>query len=119
LGLTGYYRKFIVGFSMVAAPLTVLLKREAFKWTEGVEEAFQLLNQALMIAPLLQLPDFDKRFIIDCNASGTGFDAILHQGDSDIAYFSRPASLHHQKLLAYEHELISLVKAVRHWRLYI
>jgi hypothetical protein len=119
LGLVGYYRKFIAGYGAVAAPLTALLKREAFKWTEEAEEVFQLLKQALMTTPLLQLPDFDKRLIIDCDASRTGFAIVLHQGDGAIAYFSRPVALHHQKLPAYERELIGLVKAVRHWRLYI
>jgi hypothetical protein len=70
--------------------------------TEEVEEAFQLLKRALMTAPLLQLPDFDKRFIIDCDAFGIGFGIVLYQGDSAIAYFRRPVALHHQKLPAYE-----------------
>jgi hypothetical protein len=81
LGLTGYYRKFIAGYGAVVAPLTALLKREVFKWTNDAEEAFQLLKQALMMAPLLQMPDFDKHFIIDSDASGAGFGAVLHQGD--------------------------------------
>jgi hypothetical protein len=91
-------------------PLTAL-QREAFKGTDEAEEAFKLLKQALMTAPLLQLPDFNKRFIIDCDASRTGFGVVLHQGDGAIAYFSRPVALHHQKLPTYECELISLVKA--------
>jgi hypothetical protein len=77
LGLTGYYGKFIAVYGTVGAPLTALLKREAFKWTDDAEEAFQLLKQALMTAPLLQMPDFDKRFIIDCDASGTDFGAVM------------------------------------------
>jgi hypothetical protein len=112
LVLTGYYRQFIVGYGEVTTPLTVLLKREAFKWTMEAEEAFQLLKQALMTAPLLQMPDFEKRFIIACDASGSGFGAVLHQGDGAIAYICRPIALHHQKLPAYERELIGLVKVV-------
>jgi hypothetical protein len=118
LGLIRYYRKFIVGYGTVVAPL-ITLKREAFKWANEAEEAFQLLKRALMTAPLLQMLDFDWWFIIDYDASGTGFGAVLNQGDSAIAYFSRTVVQHHQKLLAYEHELIGLVKTVRHWRLYI
>jgi hypothetical protein len=72
-----------------------------------------------MTALLLQMPDFDKRFIIDCDASGIGFGVVLHQGDGAITYFSQPVAPHHQKLPAYERELISLVKAVHHWRPYI
>jgi hypothetical protein len=55
---------------------------------------------------------FDKRFFIDRDASGSGFGAVLHQGDGAIAFFSRPVSLRHQKFPAYERELIGLVKAV-------
>jgi hypothetical protein len=117
LGLTGYYRKFIAGYGAVAAPLTALLKREAFKWSKEAEEAFSQLKQSLMT--LLQMPVFQNSFIIDCDASGAGFGAVLHQGDGEIAYFSMAVSPHHLKLPAYERELIGLVKAVRHWRPYV
>jgi hypothetical protein len=119
LGLTGYYRKFIAGYGAVAAPLTVLLKKEAFRWTKEANDAFCQLKQALITAPLLQLLDFAQQFFIDCDASGARFGAVLHQGDNAHAYFSRPVSPHHQKLPAYERELIGLVKVVRHWRPYI
>jgi hypothetical protein len=73
----------------------------------------------LTTAPLLQLPDFEKKFIVECDASGLGFGAVLHQGDGPVAFFSRAVAAHHAKLLAYERELIGLVKAVRHWRPYL
>jgi hypothetical protein len=111
LGLTGYYRKFIAGYGEVAGPLTALLK-EAFHWSDAAEAAFLQLKEALMTAPLLHMPDFSKRFIVDCDASGTGFGTVLHQGDGAIAFFSRAVAPHHQKLPAYERELIGLVKAV-------
>ncbi|KAG8083338.1 hypothetical protein GUJ93_ZPchr0015g6942 [Zizania palustris] len=72
-----------------------------------------------MTAPLLQMPDFNSPFIVDCDASGSGFGAMLHQGDGAIAYFSRAVAPHHQKLSAYERELIGLVKAVHNWRPYL
>ena len=62
----------------MAAPLTALLKREAFSRSAEAETAFLALKQALMSAPLLQLPDFTKRFIVDCDASGSGFGVVLH-----------------------------------------
>lgn len=111
LGLTGYYRKFIAGYGEVAGPLTALLK-EAFHWSDAAEATFLQLKEALMTAPLLHMPDFSKRFIVDCDASGTGFGTVLHQGDGAIAFFSRAVAPHHQKLPAYERELIGLVKAV-------
>jgi len=60
------------------------------------------------------LPDFTRAFIVDCDASDSGFGAVLHQGGGPIAFFSRTVAPHHAKLAAYERELIGLVKAVRH-----
>jgi hypothetical protein len=119
LGLTGYYRKFIARYGDIARPLMALLKRDVFCWSPKADMAFQCLKKALMTALVLQLPDFDKEFMIECDASGSGFGAVLHQGDGPIAFFSRPVAAHHAKLPAYEPELIGLVKAVRHWRPYV
>ncbi|CAN6328531.1 unnamed protein product [Urochloa humidicola] len=119
LGLAGYYRKFIQNFGVIAAPLTALLKKDGFRWTEEATTAFQALKTALTTAPVLQLPDFDTSFVVDCDASGCGFGAVLHQGAGPLAFFSRPFAARHLKIAAYECELISLVQAVRHWRPYL
>ena len=79
LGLAGYYRKFIQGFGVIAAPLTRLLRRDAFSWDEEAEAAFQALKGALTTGPVLQMLNFDELFMVDCNASGVGFGAVLHQ----------------------------------------
>jgi hypothetical protein len=65
------------------------------------------------------LLDFDAPFIIECDASGSGFSAVLHLETGPIAFFSRQIAPHHAKLTAYECELIGLVQAVRHWRPYL
>jgi hypothetical protein len=119
LGLTGYYRKFIQSYGGIAAPLTQLLKREAFSWTPATTAAFEALKAALTSALVLQLPDFSKTFIVDCDALGAGFGAVLYQGAGPLAFFSRDVAPHHAKLTAYERELIGLVKAVKHWWSYL
>jgi hypothetical protein len=96
-----------------------LLKKDAFCWSLEALAAFDTLKQALCAAPVLQLPDFAKPFLLDCDASGTGFGAVLHQEEGSIAFFSRPFAQRHLKLAAYERELIRLVQAVRHWRPYL
>ena len=119
LGLTGYYRRFIHNYGVIAAPLTALLKRDAFRWSDAAAAAFDMLKSALTSGPVLQLPDFTAPFVIDCDASGSGFGAVLHQSAGPIAFFSRAVAPQHAKLAAYERELIGLVKAVRHWRPYV
>jgi hypothetical protein len=113
LGLTGYYRCFIHNYRIIAAPLTALLK-EAFRWSDDAPAAFNALKATLTSAPVLQLSDFSSEFIVDCNASGSGFRVVLHQGPGPIAFFSRTVASQHAKLAAYERELIGLVQAVRH-----
>jgi hypothetical protein len=119
LGLAGYYRKFIRDFGLIAAPLTRLLRRDAFTWDKEAEDAFQALKRALTTRPVLHMSDFDKLFIIDCDASDVGFGAVLHQGAGPVAFFSHPFAARHLKLAAYERELIDLVQAMRHWRPYL
>ncbi|KAJ4788910.1 polyprotein [Rhynchospora pubera] len=119
LGLAGYYRKFIKDFGRIAVPLNHLLKKEGFQWSPKAEEAFKALKIALQTAPSLQMSNFEIPFIVECDASGSGIGAVLHQGDRPLAFFSRPISPHHAKLAAYERELIGVVKAVRHWRPYL
>jgi hypothetical protein len=75
---------------MITAPsphLTVLLK-DVFCWLSEAEGVFQALQQALAVALVLQLPAFDEDFIVDCDASGTGFGIVLHQGRDPITFFS-------------------------------
>lgn len=115
----GYYHRFIKDIGAVAAPLTQLLRKDTFLWSDAAATTFMALKQALSAAPVLQLPDFDQSFTMDCDASGLGFGAVLHQGTGAIAFFSRPFLLCHMKLTAYERELIGLVQAVRHWRPYL
>jgi hypothetical protein len=114
LGLTGYYRKFIRSYGDIVAPLTQLLKRESFCWSPEAVAAFDEWKSALTSAPVLQLSDFTKPFIVDCDVSSSDFGVVLHQGAGPLAFFTHAIAPHHFKLATYERELIGLVKAVRH-----
>lgn len=113
LGLTGYNRKFIQNYGHIAAPLTNLLKKDAFHWSNQADLGFQKLKSIVATPPVLALPDFTKTFLIECDASGIGIGAVLMQD-------WRPISLHNQVLKGRslylptnEKELLALVTAVR------
>ncbi|GJR91792.1 putative mitochondrial protein [Tanacetum coccineum] len=105
LGLAGYYRNFVKGYAAIAQPLTSVLKKNAFKWSEEATLAFKELQQAMVQSPVLTLPNFEEDFIIKTDASGFGVGALLQQGGHQIAYLSKTLALKHQSLSAYEKEL--------------
>jgi hypothetical protein len=70
VGLAGYYRRFIEGFSRIARPMIALTQKgKEFKWMEACEKSFQELKTRLAIAPILALPNIHRSFIIYCDAS--------------------------------------------------
>ncbi|GKA75785.1 putative reverse transcriptase domain-containing protein [Tanacetum coccineum] len=92
LGLAGYYRRFIEGFSKIAKPMTKLTqKKVTFEWGDKQEAAFQTLKTKLCSAPILALPQGAENFIVYCDASHKGLGAVLMQNEKVIAYASRPS----------------------------
>jgi hypothetical protein len=88
LGLVGYYSRFIKNYGAIVAPLTVLLHKDGFRWSLEAVAAFWVLQQALMMAPVLQHPDFDWEYIVECDVSRSRLGAVLHQGGGPM-FFSR------------------------------
>ncbi|KAK1641648.1 hypothetical protein QYE76_059453 [Lolium multiflorum] len=95
LGLAGYYRRFVEGFSSIARPMTQLLKKDKkFDWTDKCEESFQKLKARLTTAPILIMPDITKPFDVYCDASKIGLGCVLMQGGKVISYLSRQLKQH-------------------------
>jgi len=94
LGLTGYYRNYIKGYSKLAGPLFKLTKKDvAFVWIQDCQRAFDALKKALMGAPILVRPNFKEPFCLDVDWSTKGVGAILSQKEGRfervIAYASK------------------------------
>ncbi|KAF3772046.1 Retrovirus-related Pol polyprotein from transposon 297 [Nymphaea thermarum] len=119
LGLTGYYRCFISGYGSIASPLTHMLKNGPFQWTDKSREAFTQLKAALMSAPVLALPDFEKEFTVETNASDVGVGAVLSEEGHPIAFMSKALTKRAKPLSTYEKELLAMVLAVDKWRPYL
>jgi hypothetical protein len=89
LGLAGYYRRFIEGFSKISKPMTELLEKDKkFEWTSTCEASFQELKKRLTTAPILVMPDMKKPFSIYCDVSGQGLGCVLMQDGHVVAYAS-------------------------------
>ncbi|GJX53967.1 putative reverse transcriptase domain-containing protein, partial [Tanacetum coccineum] len=120
LGLAGYYRRFIEGFSKIARPMTKLTQKSVkFEWGEKAEAAFQLLKQKLCSAPILALPEGSENFVVYCDASHKGLGAVLMQREKVIAYASRQLKVHEKNYTTHDLELGAVVFALKMWRHYL
>jgi hypothetical protein len=89
LGLAGYYRRFIEGFSNISKPLSELLEKDKkFKWTPACESSFQEWKKRLTTAPILVMLDMEKSYSIYCDVPGQDLGCVLMQDDHVVAYDS-------------------------------
>jgi hypothetical protein len=119
-GLADFYRRFVKDFSMIAAPLNNLTKKDVpFKWGDEQDQAFNELKTKLCEAPLLQLPDFGTTFEIECDASGIGIGGVLLQEGKHVAYFSKKLNGPYLNYSVYDKELYALVRVLEVWQHYL
>ena len=120
LGLAGYYRKFVEGFSKIGIPLTRLIrKEEPFLWSEACQQIFNELKRRLTSAPVLTLPSGQDGFGVYCDASRQGLGCVLMQNDKVIEYASRQFKKHEQNYPTHDLELAAVVFSLQIWRHYL
>lgn len=148
LGLANYFRRYMRGYAKIAQPLTDLLIGEAkadrkgrmlqwgkldaktaamveakFKarWSDAATRAFDEIKAALVNAPVLVLPDFEKPFEVECDACETAkaTGAVLMQNEHPIAYMSKKLSGAEAGYSASDMEMMAVIYALREWRCYL
>jgi hypothetical protein len=120
LGLAGYYRRFIEGFSKLVKPITSLLEKgKEFKWDEACQKCFEELKEKLTTTPVLVMPDIHKGFDLYCDASHLGLRCVLMKEGKVIAYASRKLRRHEKNYPTHDLELTTLVHALKIWRHYM
>ncbi|KAA3470790.1 DNA/RNA polymerases superfamily protein [Gossypium australe] len=120
LGLAGYYRRFVKGFSMIVAPMTKLLQKYVkFKWSERCKKSFDQLKTLLMEAPVLVQPESGKEFVIFSDASLNGLGCVLMQEGKVVAYTLGQLKSHERNYLTHDLELAAIVFALKIWCHYL
>ncbi|GJY65820.1 retrotransposon protein, putative, ty3-gypsy subclass [Tanacetum coccineum] len=120
LGLAGYYRRFMEGFSLLALPLTKLMQKgEKFVWNEERENSFEELKNRLVSSPILTHPSGIGGYQIYNDASKKGFGCVLMQHGKVIAYASRQLKPYEENYPTHDLELAAVVFALKIWRHYL
>jgi hypothetical protein len=125
LGFGNFYRKFIGRYADIAKPLNELTRKDKkFEWTDECQKAFDGLKAKFLQEPTLQMPDIEKPFVIECDASKWATGAVLKQQDLSgdwhpCGYISHAFTETERNYEIYDRELLAIVKALESWRHYL
>ena len=127
LELSGYYRRFIPQYSVIAAVLTDLTRKDRPKlvrWTEECEDAFERLKEVLCNDPVLKSPDYSREFTVQTDASDRGMESVLCPTNKDgeehpVAYFSRKFLPREERYGTVEKECLAIKLGIQAFRVHI
>ena len=117
LGLTGYYRRFVKGFSTIAAPMTRLLQKNVkYEWSEKCQRSFDELKAFLTEEPILTQPTYDKEYLVFSDVSLNRLGCVLMQEGKVVAYASRQLKPYEKNYPTHDLELATIVFGLKIWR---
>lgn len=132
LGLSGYYRRFVMDYAKIAKPLTTLLrgedgrvsknvsKNKTIDLNENAKKAFDQIKNALISKEVvLAYPNYNKEFHLTTDASNYAIGAVLEQDNRPITYISRTLSKTEESYAANERELLAIIWALKALRNYL
>uniref|UniRef100_A0A0W0FJH8 Reverse transcriptase-rnase h-integrase n=1 Tax=Moniliophthora roreri TaxID=221103 RepID=A0A0W0FJH8_MONRR len=125
LGFVNFYRKFIGKYAELARPLHELTKKNTkFEWTKPRDIAFNVLKAKFLQRPILQMPDNEKPFVIEADASKWATGAVLKQLGSDgelhpCGYISHAFTATERNYEIYDRELLAITNALKAWEHYL
>ena len=126
MGLAGYYRDFIPNFAALAAPLSDLTRKgqpNKVEWGEAQEKAYQSIKALLTKEPVLRLPDPEKAYYLQTDASDSGIGAVLMQKHDGklfpVCYASKKLSSAERNYSTIEKECLAIVWGFKRFHLYL
>ncbi|GJY10068.1 RNA-directed DNA polymerase [Tanacetum coccineum] len=90
-----------------AAKEGIWLKGSSFQWTKEAQKTFDIVKR--------KIPDFEKIFEVECDASNVGIGGVLSQGGKHVAFFSEKLNDAKRKYTTYDKEFYAIVRTLEHW----
>jgi hypothetical protein len=124
LGLANFCRKFVPKYSSIVAPLTDLTSEKIpYKWNDKAQEAFDKVKLLFCEAPILKMPDPEKPYFLQTDASDVGLGGVLLQEYNCIkhplAYYSQKFSAAERNYNVHDKELLAIIASLKHWRRFL
>ena len=99
--------------------LTNQLKKDSFAWNDEAERAFQYLKLVMTRVPVLAIPNFERMFVVETDATQYGLGAVLMPDRHPIAYYSKISGIRARNKSIYKKELMAIVFAIMKWKHYL
>jgi hypothetical protein len=117
--LIGYYHNFFNSYGQIATPLTTLLKKETFYWTQATTKYFEKIKEAMCTTHVLATLDFTNFFIVECDASDRAIGIVLMQEGMPLAFESKQIKRKNLVKPIYEKTKLVILHVVKKWHPYL